>query len=92
MSRSRSGNAYLRLGAAPFTHAMGPRFHRLPLPAAISAVLLGVAPSAYPAPDVAPTDTLEEVTVTAQKVTENLQNVPISIEALGTKKDRKSVV
>lgn len=86
MSRSRSGNAYLRLGAAPFTHAMGPRFHRLPLPAAISAVFLGVAPSAYPAPDVAPTDTLEEVTVTAQKVTENLQNVPISIEALGTKK------
>jgi outer membrane receptor protein involved in Fe transport len=31
-------------------------------------------------------DTLEEVTVTAQKVTENLQNVPISIEAIGTQK------
>ena len=34
----------------------------------------------------APTDQLEEVTVTAQKVTENLQNVPVSIEALGTQK------
>ena len=34
----------------------------------------------------APTDTLEEVTVTAQKVTENLQNVPISIETLETQK------
>ena len=32
-----------------------------------------------------PSDTLEEVTVTAQKVTENLQNVPVSIETLGTR-------
>lgn len=31
-------------------------------------------------------NTLEEVTVTAQKVTENLQNVPISIETLSTQK------
>ena len=29
---------------------------------------------------------VEEVTVTAQKVTENLQNVPVSIEAIGTQK------
>jgi len=32
------------------------------------------------------TNTLEEVVVTAQKVTENLQNVPISIETLGNQK------
>lgn len=34
----------------------------------------------------ADTTTLEEVTVTAQKVTENLQNVPVSVEAIGNAK------
>ena len=61
---------------------------RLPLASAVSAVLAGGAPLAYAATasDTASTDTLEEVTVTAQKVTENLQNVPISIETLSTQK------
>ena len=51
-------------------------------------MLAGTAPIAYAATETAPapTDTLEEVTVTATKVTENLQNVPISIETLGTQK------
>ena len=58
---------------------------QLPLASAISAVLAGGAPVARAqAPE--PSDTLQEVTVTAQKVTENLQNVPVSIETLGTEK------
>ena len=55
---------------------------RLPLASAVSAILAGGVPVAYAqtAPAQAQSgDTLEEVTVTAQKVTENLQNVPISI-------------
>ena len=57
---------------------------RLPLATAISAILAGV-PVAHAASD---TDvaTLEEVVVTAQKRTENLQDVPISIQALGEQK------
>jgi len=65
------------------SHRQGLR--RLPLASAISAILAGAAPAVY-AQTAQPTDTLEEVTVTAQKVTENLQNVPISIEAIGTQK------
>ena len=56
---------------------------RLPLASAISAILAGGVPLAHAATDA---DTLDEVTVTAQKVTENLQDVPISIEALGNQK------
>jgi iron complex outermembrane recepter protein len=61
---------------------------RLPLASAISAVLAGGAPmvQAATASDTASSDVLEEVTVTAQKVTENLQNVPVSIESLSTQK------
>src|SRR5450631_1630450 len=54
---------------------------RLPLASAISAILAGGVPAAHAATD-ADTTTLEEVVVTAQKRTENLQNVPISIEVL----------
>src|ERR1700691_5222940 len=65
-----------------------PRHHhllrRLPLASAISAILAGSASLAQAQTQAS--DTLEEVTVTAQKVTENLQNVPISIEAIGTQK------
>ena len=66
------------------------RFHalrRLPLASAISVILTGAASlaQAQTGQGQAP-DTLEEVTVTAQKVTENLQNVPVSIEAIGTQK------
>src|SRR6202167_4690320 len=61
---------------------------RLPLASAISAILAGgvTLVHAQTAPTAQSSDTLEEVTVTAQKVTENLQNVPISIEAIGTQK------
>src|ERR1700736_4837152 len=63
---------------------------RLPLATAISAILAGV-------PVHAATDTenatLEEVVVTAQKRTENLQDVPISIEVFDSKKmDQLNVV
>lgn len=57
---------------------------RLPLASAISAILAGGAPMVHAAE--AGTDTLEEVVVTAQKVTENLQSVPVSIETIGTQK------
>src|ERR1700686_4241416 len=67
-----------------------PRGHRhrvlrqLPLASAISGILAG-APAAHAATD-AETNTLEEVVVTAQKRTENLQDVPISIEVLDNAK------
>ena len=57
----------------------------IPLASAISAILAGVAP-AQAAGGVSDTVTLEEVVVTAQKRTENLQDVPISIQVLDTKK------
>lgn len=53
---------------------------RLPLASAISAILAG-SPAVHAAAE-AEVNTLEEVVVTAQKRTENLQNVPISIEVL----------
>src|SRR6202789_3309759 len=63
---------------------------RLPLASAISALLAGgvpmVASQTPPATQAASSETLEEVTVTAQKVTENLQNVPVSIETINTQK------
>ena len=58
---------------------------RLPLASAISAILAGGAPLVHAAGE-AESNVLEEVTVTAQKVTENLQNVPVSIETLGNQK------
>jgi outer membrane receptor protein involved in Fe transport len=61
-----------------------PGLGRLPLASAISAILAGSAPLAHA--DTAASDTLEEVVVTAQKVTENLQNVPVSISTLSTEK------
>jgi len=71
--------------------ADGPRgrhrdtLRRLPLASAISAILASGAPLVQ-AETPQSSDTLEEVTVTAQKVTENLQNVPVSIEAINTQK------
>ena len=55
-----------------------------PLAAAISGVLAGV-PAGYAAEEKA-AGGLEEVVVTAQKRAENLQDVPVSIQALGTEK------
>ena len=54
------------------------------LATAISAILAGV-PAAHAATEAA-SGTLDEVVVTAQKRTENLQDVPISIQALGNEK------
>ena len=64
------------------------RVAQLPLASAISAVLAGGVPIAQaqaPQP-LQPRTPSQEVTVTAQKVTENLQNVPVSIETLNTQK------
>ena len=57
---------------------------QMPLASAISAILAG-APAAHAATEPEST-TLQEVVVTAQKRTEYLQNVPISIEVLDNKK------
>ena len=61
---------------------------RLPLATAISAILAG-SPMAHAATATA-TDSdsgaLEEITVTAQKQVENLQNVPIAIEAFDSQR------
>jgi iron complex outermembrane receptor protein len=56
----------------------------LPLASAISAILAGT-PAVHAATE-PESNTLEEVVVTAQKRTENLQDVPISIQALNTEK------
>src|ERR1700743_914328 len=66
-------------------HAQG-SVRRLPLASAISAILMGV-PVAHAA-DTETTSgaTLDEVVVPAQKRTENLQDVPISIEVLDNAK------
>jgi len=55
---------------------------QLPLAAAISAILAGGATLAHAQQS---TDTLQEVVVTAQKVRQNMQNIPISMQAIGTK-------
>jgi iron complex outermembrane recepter protein len=67
---------------------------RLPLAASISAILAGASPVVHAAGAAdAETNTLEEVVVTAQKRTENLQDVPISIEVLdNTKLEQLHVV
>ena len=58
-----------------------PVLRRLPLASAISAILAGGVPAVHAATE-AETTTLEEVVVTAQKRTENLQDVPVSIQVL----------
>src|SRR5580700_5546833 len=62
-----------------------PLLRRLPLAASISAILAGASPAVHAAGE-AEANTLEEVVVTAQKRTENLQDVPISIEVLDNTK------
>ena len=57
-----------------------------PLASAISAILAGVPVARADTAQAQSSDTLEEVVVTAQKKTENLQNVPISIETISTEK------
>ncbi|HXC08051.1 MAG TPA: TonB-dependent receptor [Steroidobacteraceae bacterium] len=85
MTRSRFSTRAQPLNAAAVQR--GHRQHllrQLPLASAISAILAGGAMAQ--AQTAQGSDTLEEVTVTAQKVTENLQNVPVSIEAIGNQK------
>jgi len=53
--------------------------------APVAAAIMAAVPRLYAA-DVSASGGLEEVVVTAQKRTENLQNVPISVTALGTEK------
>jgi outer membrane receptor protein involved in Fe transport len=81
MTRSRFNPRHTRLNVAGrprgYRHQV---LRQLPLASAISAILAGV-PVVHAATE-ADTNTLEEVVVTAQKRTENLQNVPISIEVL----------
>lgn len=69
--------------AAAWRHSP-PALHRKPVATAVAAILAGV-PAAY-AQQAAETGGLEEVVVTAQKISENLQNVPISIQVLNTQK------
>src|ERR1700693_1433245 len=86
MTRSSTATTHSRRNTTVSAHGLCPHvLRRSPLASAISAILAGSSPWIQ-AQTVAGTDTLVEVTVTAQKVTENLQNVPISIEAIGTQK------
>ena len=52
----------------------------------VASALLACMPSAHSQEQPAETAQLQEIVVTAQKRTENLQDVPISIQALGTAK------
>src|SRR5579859_5572776 len=92
MTRRHFNTRHKRLNAAG--HPCGYRhqlLRQLPLASAISAILAG-APAAHAAGE-AETTTLEEVVVTAQKRTENLQDVPVSIEVLsGAKLEQLDVV
>jgi iron complex outermembrane receptor protein len=62
------------------------RWSRLPLASAISAILAGAPPAFAQEQEDTGTVTIGEVTVTAQKRMENLQDVPVSITAFGTEK------
>lgn len=61
-------------------------YHRTPLARAVSAALTGsafVTVAAFPAQAQDSGRALEEIVVTAQKRTENLQDVPVSVQVLG---------
>jgi iron complex outermembrane receptor protein len=79
-SRNTTGAQRSNVAGRPRDHRQQV-LRRLPLASAISAILAGGVPAAHAATE-AETTTLEEVVVTAQKRTENLQDVPISIEVL----------
>ncbi|HXQ32182.1 MAG TPA: TonB-dependent receptor [Steroidobacteraceae bacterium] len=83
MTRSRLNTA--RREGLDATRTRGRHVLRhAPLASAISAILAGV-PAAQ-AQQAQPAGALEEVVVTAQKRSENLQDVPVAIIALGTEK------
>ncbi|HUY84692.1 MAG TPA: TonB-dependent receptor plug domain-containing protein, partial [Steroidobacteraceae bacterium] len=58
----------------------------LPLASAISAILAGGMPLVHAQAAGNDSGTLSEVIVTATKVAENMQNIPISMEAISTRK------
>jgi outer membrane receptor protein involved in Fe transport len=62
--------------------------HRRPIATAVAAILAGVplANAQQAAPAGSESRGLAEVVVTAQKISENVQNVPISIQVLNTQK------
>src|SRR5258708_26898986 len=82
-SRSTRRHKRPNLAARPcgYRHEM---LRQLPLASAISAIL-AAAPAAHAATE-AESNALQEIVVTAQKQSENLQDVPISIEVFGNKK------
>jgi iron complex outermembrane recepter protein len=83
MIRSQSTRGRRRPSVAAHRRSAEQVLRKLPLASAISAILAGV-PAAYAAePE---STTLEEVVVTAQKQSENLQNVPISITVFDNKR------
>jgi iron complex outermembrane receptor protein len=81
MTRSRRRKLG-RIQGTSSIKAVASRARRAGIP--VASALLAAMPSAYAA-DVAETG-LEEVIVTAQKRVENLQDVPLSIQALNTEK------
>src|SRR5665213_4126172 len=84
MTRSRSnttGAQALDAGRTRGRHAL----RYAPLASAISAIIAGGMPLAHAAGE-EDTGALQEIVVTAQKKSENLQNVPISISVFDTKK------
>jgi iron complex outermembrane recepter protein len=86
MTRGRSLTRRARLSVAHRAAPVCSRpFCRLPLASAVSAILAGGVSLAHAAGE-GDTGTLEEVVVTAQKTSENLQDVPISIEVLDSVK------
>src|SRR6266404_850876 len=92
MTRSRLNTRHTCLNAAGrpcgYRHRV---LRQLPLASAISAILAG-APAVHAANE-AETNALEEIVVTAQKRTENLQDVPVSIEVLnGAELEQLNVV
>jgi outer membrane receptor protein involved in Fe transport len=85
MTHSRFNPRHTRPNAAGRPRGHGHHvLRRLPLASAVSAILAG-APAVHAATE-GETNSLEEVVVTAQKRTENLQDVPISIEVLDNAK------
>lgn len=89
MSDSRVSIQTRRRGAANTPSRHLPALRRTPIATAVSALLAGVplVHAQQQAASAAPEPTgLSEVVVTAQKVVENVQNVPISIQTLNTEK------
>src|SRR6266850_5670582 len=83
--KHRRGNVRTRKRPRAAARSHSPLvLHRKPVAAAVAAILAGV-PLAY-AQQAAETSGLQEVVVTAQKISENVQDVPISIQVLNTQK------